>query len=669
MPALISAYQHKKMLMMQVRTRGYQASRVISGAVFLMLTALLPAHGQVPTPRIQWPWPTWTPTTPAVPPSTTGKTYYVDAKAGSDTADGASASAAFKTIARAISVLDAGDTILIRAGLYREPIDLSKTPRGSAPKPITIGSYGDGEVIIDGSTKVAGWSRVDGTIWRANISFTPLGVVVNEMPLRQLPQGQSGSKAPEMKVTDLTSGSGKWHFANGVLTADMGAAIGRKDPNLADIVVPNNVRDQQHVYFYQQSHVTFKGLTIRGAGANGIWGYGSNITVDHCNIKFNGKAAVLFLPDSTPGVQSQHNAVINSHIYHNVLANWPRGNNGYAESGGGWPATVSYSSQYAGTVRGNIIHMNGGEGIAAFGSSSGKKTGSTIVEQNVLYDNWSMNLYFDNQAGNTARSNLLFHHPIETANFLHTAKSGPYATLGKYSVCLGLADEQTSSDATNGYANLKGSRVYSNIMIGCRAGIYEYAEGKLATLAHGLKDTLIANNTIILPQEEVQSASVYGIYLRDNTVPSGANRNTNSRIVNNIVIGFSDDPLIFLQGRAALDGVELDNNFYQSPSSSMFAVGGSLARKLYDRGHTWARHLNFLNDAKRLPGADAKSKFGDAKLGDLGTYRAIAPAQYDPNFAKPSSNSPVLGGGKPVAIPDAVNFEGKPIKTWNIGAY
>src|SRR5262249_54414863 len=161
------------------------------------------------------------------------------------------------------------DTVLIHGGFYREGIDLGNARSGSAGKPITYGSFGDGAVILDGSTQVTGWTKMTGTVWQASVSFTPIAVVVNEVPLKQVRQGQRGPNARQEGIAGVTAGSGKWGFASGKVTADFGAV----DPNSADVIVPKQSQDQQHVFFYG-SYFTFKGLTIRGAGSNGIWGYG-----------------------------------------------------------------------------------------------------------------------------------------------------------------------------------------------------------------------------------------------------------------------------------------------------------------------------------------------------------------------------------------------------------
>jgi hypothetical protein len=602
-----------------------------------------------------YPWKSWTPAIPAVRPSTTGFTYYVDGANGINTNNGKSPIAAYKTLAKALSVIAAGDTVLIRKGLYRESLDLStaSVPTGTAAKPITIGSYGDGEVIIDGSKAVTGWVNVSGTVWKATgLTFTPIGIVVNEVPLKQVRQGQGGSSAPQEGVAGVTSGSGKWHYtaANG-LTADFGTTIGAGDPNLVgDIVVPNNTAAQQHVFFFGQNFITFKGLTIRGSGSNGVWGYGKNITVDSCNVKFNGKAGVSYLNDSATGVINSDNAVLYTHVYHNVLSNWPRGNNGNAEAGGGWPGTVVWDTNLRPLARGNVVHFNGGEGVISYGTHATHTSGSALFEQNVIYDNWSVNIYFDNQPNDVARENFLFNHPPNSADWLYNL--GSYADLGKFSVCLMLADEQNSSDSTNSFANLANSQVYNNILAGCRIGIRDYSEGATTIPNHGLKNTLIANNTIIMSNATYNNSSVYGIYLQDN----GA-KNTGTVIQNNVIQGFNSDPLVFTESTGTLTGINLDYNGYFSTATQPFGAGFNT--------------VNFYNFAQwkvATPGTDTHSLFAAPLLVDSLGFRATSPGVYEYFRATLLPSSPLQAAGAAQTYTPTTNFSHIPRAVWGIGA-
>ena len=604
------------------------AARLALACLLATVFAPLVCMAQPVPPNLTMPFPVWHKGVIAVPPSTTGNTYYVDGTGGSDSNAGTSSGAPFKTIAKALTKIAAGDTVLIKKGLYREGINVPVS--GTALKPVTFGSFGDGEVILDGSKKVTGWTNVGGTVWQATATFTPVAVVVNEVPLKQVPEGQNGSTAPAQTAAAVTSGSGKWHvnYTSKLITADFGTVIGSGDPNTADVIVPDDNGSAQFVFWFGVSYVTFKGLTVRGNGSNGMWGYGDHVTIDSCDIKFNGKAAVSYLSGS--GLSNNDNAVLMSHAYHNVLINWPRGNNGAAEDGGGWPGTVVWDTNLRPVARGNVVHMNGGEGIITYGTASGLSSGSALFEQNVSYDNWSVNMYFDNQPNDVARNNFLFNHPPDTSNFLYVSNSYPYDSLEKYTVCLMLADEQNSSDSTGGFANLSGTQVYNNVLAGCRISIRDYSEGTQAIANHGLKNTLIANNTIVMPFNTFTNSDTFGIYLQDNGTKS-----TGSSIVDNIVYGFNSDPLVASEKNGTIPGVAIDYNEYYSAAAHPFMAGFNTVVSMT------------FTQWKTAMSADTNSLFADPLLVDVTAFRATAASvpTYDFNNARITGSSPAVGAG------------------------
>jgi hypothetical protein len=645
-------------------TTGLKATPRGADAIKTYLASKCP-----PPPPSLFPWPVWTGVVPAVPPSTTGNTYYVDGTNGLNTNTGTTATTAFKTIAKGLTTIVAGDTLLIRKGLYRENVDLllAGVPTGTALKPITIGSYGDGEVILDGSTKVGPWTRVGstGTVWQATKTFNPVAVVVNDVPLKQVTQGQNGSTAPQVGLAGVTSSSGKWHNGATLITADMNGI----DPNSADIVVPNDNGEQKHVYFYYQDYIRFRGLTIRGSGNAGIWGYGSHITIEDCDLKFNGKAGVSFQYENKPGAQFTDNSVLTSRVYHNVLTNWPRGNNNYAEAGGTWPGALGWAGNMRPLARGNLVYMNGGEGIITYGTSVGRPSGSALFEQNVAYDNWSVNMYFDNQPNDVARNNILFNHPIDynpaTTNFLYVGPEYPYNQLGKYAACLMLADEENSNDATSNYANLANSQVYNNLIAGCRIGIRDYSEGATTSQYHGMKNTLIANNTIIMPANPnafPNTGGTFGIFLQDNTTPSGTNRNTGTTIANNIIIGYNNDPLVYSARTGAITGITLKNNLYFSPSAAPFGSGDNTVFS-YNFAQ-WKTNVG--------AGQEVGSLFADPLLQNVAHFQTVGIAPYLYGNARPKAGpptSPALGAGASQATTFTNNIELQTRSVWNIGAF
>jgi len=93
---------------------------------------------------------------------TLAATYYVDgaAEAASDEGPG-SEDAPWKTISRAAQAqeLEPGDTVLIRAGIYRESVDIKVS--GEPDSPITFAAVPGHRVVIKGSEVVTGtWSKL-----------------------------------------------------------------------------------------------------------------------------------------------------------------------------------------------------------------------------------------------------------------------------------------------------------------------------------------------------------------------------------------------------------------------------------------------------------------------------------------------------------------------------
>jgi hypothetical protein len=86
---------------------------------------------------------------------------------GSDDADGGEKSP-FRTINRAAAVAQAGDTVVVHAGEYREWV---KPRRGglSDARRITYEAAAGEQVVIKGSERITGWELEDGTLWRVAV--------------------------------------------------------------------------------------------------------------------------------------------------------------------------------------------------------------------------------------------------------------------------------------------------------------------------------------------------------------------------------------------------------------------------------------------------------------------------------------------------------------------
>ncbi len=592
---------------------------------------------------VRLPWQVWQPGNVSTPPSATGTTYHVS-PAGSDGNDGLSQATAFATPQKAANVAQAGDTVLIAAGIYHGTLWPQNS--GTPGHPITFGSLGDGPVIIDGSTPVTGWTPVSGSVYAATPTFTPIAVVIDNVPLKQVTSASA-----------VTTGSGNWYWSGSSISADFGKA----SPASADVVVPSSDGNTTTIGWYNLHDLVFNGLTVRGSGSGGIQGYGSDVTVSNCVSEFNGKAGISFM--AMQGNANANNQALDNLVYQNVLLNWPRGNNGYASAGGGWSGGLVFSYALNGVARGNIVYDNGGEGVISFGQYGGSpQTGGTLFEHNVSFDNWSVNMYISGQPNGVARQNILFDHPMDPGSLMFPPTSGQWSsgTPFKYSVCFSMSDEY--EPATNGVPVPINTKVYDNLMAGCRVGVYEYVEGTPTTALHTLNGALVANDTIILPPTTPAGTFTAGLLLLNNQVPDA-----NTVVANNVIYAFDGtEPVVLLEGSAPVPGVAMTNNVYfNAGTDAAFATGSP--------GSSWLTFSQW-----QAAGEDRAGSFQDPLLLGVDQFQARATtfydtglSPYDPANAIPTTGSPVIGAGVAQALfsdnLDGTAFIGSP--GWNAGAF
>ena len=96
-------------------------------------------------------------------------TYYV-ATTGNDSAAGTEEALPFRTIQRAASLMRAGDTCLIRGGIYRETVTLAHS--GSTGAPIIFEAYQNERVIISGADIVSGFTLYQPNIYKVAMPWS-----------------------------------------------------------------------------------------------------------------------------------------------------------------------------------------------------------------------------------------------------------------------------------------------------------------------------------------------------------------------------------------------------------------------------------------------------------------------------------------------------------------
>lgn len=572
-----------------------------------------------------------------VAPTGTGSTYYVDGTNGNDSWNGkydtfqvGTTNGPFKTIGKALDRystgrLVGGNTIKIKAGLYRTRITIANVIGNIDENTrFTIGPYGDGEVIIDASdTHLLTWAKNSDypLIYEAPCDFK-LGTGYTS-PNAVIMDDNFKIGRPVYALSDVNS-FGKWFYDSAA--KKIYVHTNGEDPLMHDIIVtkhdPNNV--EYGVYSGAEDFLTIYGLTIRGAGSYGVYVTNNHTNVEKCKITFSGKGAI-----NLPGLYSK---IYKNKVYGNVLLNWPRGRTW--DTSGGWPLTVQTKGY--GYFGGNIIYENGGEGIGSYGGA-----GNVLVEDNIVHDNWSVNIYLDNNPNGIIRRNLVYNSGFYPQYAIDANKLPTWTTIGKvykrmYPEGIITADE-TASGAVATSVN---HQIYNNIIIGCYTGYSHYGQATGA----GFRNFTIANNTIVLPNIN----SPYGTFAGIRIGSYAASANT--VIKNNIIYGTNHGPLVSLINPTE-QGVKFNNNLYFDTAALSPFITGTYPAEVARDFAGW----------KTTTTQDGASIYADPKF----TNGSDA---FTAKYYKPASMSPAFKIGETLSIFN-VDFE-QVLKAvpWTVGA-
>ncbi len=97
-----------------------------------------------------------------------GPSYYYVSPYGADENPGTQDNP-FSTIQRAAEVTCAGDTVYLRAGIYRETVTPKRS--GTPGSPITFVAYRQEKVILSGCEEVTDWTVFKGDVWKAKVTW------------------------------------------------------------------------------------------------------------------------------------------------------------------------------------------------------------------------------------------------------------------------------------------------------------------------------------------------------------------------------------------------------------------------------------------------------------------------------------------------------------------
>lgn len=222
-----------------------------------------------------------------------GATYYV-ATSGNDSNPGTETES-WLTLDKAETVAIAGDTVFIKSGTYQEQ-NLNPVNTGTPDAPITFKAYGDGEVIIDPSRVVTGWTLTSGLTNTYEASFSGAISDIWESNNVWLSQQTSIYAVDDNPGTYFISG-GKIYFHT---TDD-------SNPNTKGIYIYIGINQG----IRPSSYTVIEGFTIKHA-LYGIQLFGNtNATIRNCKVWYTSGSGILLQSSSNSNTITGNIVVIN----------------------------------------------------------------------------------------------------------------------------------------------------------------------------------------------------------------------------------------------------------------------------------------------------------------------------------------------------------------------
>jgi Periplasmic copper-binding protein (NosD) len=250
---------------------------------------------------------------------------YVDTVLGNDSYDGTSG-APFATVQIGINAAVAGDTVIVRPGIYRERLSMPNS--GTAGNPITL--QGEPGAVLDGGDIQTDWEpapEIGVGVYKKSLSYTPMNLTWNNKLILYI------------NATEMTSGSGLTRLADPASSTNwdhIEALYGTKDgitylrfrngedPD-SGIVSTSLGGGRAVITIYNKNFITIRGFRIINC-YNGIWirdGASDNIIEN--NYIAGGKNGVWIYTYGGATVESwkpcYRNKIRNNEITLNFIAN------------------------------------------------------------------------------------------------------------------------------------------------------------------------------------------------------------------------------------------------------------------------------------------------------------------------------------------------------------
>ncbi len=217
-----------------------------------------------------------------------------------------------------------------------------------------------------------------------------------------------------------------------------------------------------------------RGITVAGTGTN----YSQNITVGDCLIEGSRNAGII-------AIYTEDLLIERCHI--TDAGNFaPFARTAFELD---WPVTVNMRSTRNATLRETRVHHNWGEGIAA-----GRDSEHITIEDNLVYNNFALQVYIHRSQHVTVTRNLLYH-----------TNEPAYQRGGDPSQCIVINNE-------NQFPNSLGVDdvlVRNNVVVGCRRLIASWGSGSNVPISN----VTIEHNTLVNAYSNVNQQNAAAIYV------------------------------------------------------------------------------------------------------------------------------------------------------------
>lgn len=202
--------------------------------------------------------------------------YYVSAEIGNDDNPGTE-EYPFKTIAKALSLVQAGDVVYVMNGVYYEE-NLNPANSGTVDNWITIQNYPNHEPILDGGYYGLNWKEYERGVWYAEYPDPTEGTAQIIADGNRWMQYWWEKPSLEERIVDLKLLKGTfayWHNTNTVYVRPY-------DLEYPDsVVMPYRGR----AFNIDKDYIKIKGFKIRFYNAYGIYATGNNIIAEDLTIQ------------------------------------------------------------------------------------------------------------------------------------------------------------------------------------------------------------------------------------------------------------------------------------------------------------------------------------------------------------------------------------------------